>query len=335
MKKSITIDEIATIAKVSKSTVSKALNNRADIGKETKKRILEIARQHEFIPHPFGKGLKSKITENIGVIFCREVLPISANPFYSRVLEGVEAETAINNRNLMLQFGTEGRIKDVPKMIRERQIDGVILIGNMTFDFIDLIKSKNIPLVLIDPQFETDSCSQIVMDNEHGAFLAIQYLIKMGHRRIGFISGDINRLSFKQRYSGYIKAMKQYSLDIDNDLIATGGMENGYEYTKKLLSAEEPPTAIFSTNDTNAHFGYKAARDLGLKIPEDISFIGFDDIDMSHMISPPLTTIKAYKEELGSIAVRVLLKKIEKSEIRNHTNIIPVRLVERDSVRKI
>lgn len=335
MKDSITIDEIARIAKVSKSTVSKALNNRPDIGQDTKDRILEIARDYDFTPHPFGKGLKNKITENIGVIFCRDVHPISANPFYSRVLEGVEAETAISNRNLMLQFVSEDQINGIPKMVKERQVDGVILIGSMTREYIDLIESKNIPLVLIDPKYVIDSCSQIVMDNEHGAFLAVQYLIKMGHRKIGFISGDLKRLSFKQRFDGFQKAMKHFAVDIDQNLISVGGMENGYEHTKKLLTGKTKPTAIFSTNDINAHYGYKAAHDLGLSIPDDISFVGFDDIDLSHMISPPLTTIRAYKEELGSIAVRTLLKKIEDAKIQNSTHIIPIRLVERQSVAKI
>ena len=332
MKKSITIDEIARIAKVSKSTVSKALNNRPDIGQATKKRILEIAREHDFIPHPFGKRLKNKITDNIGVIFCRDVHPISANPFYSRVLEGVEAETAIDSRNLMLQFVTEDQISGVPKMVKEQQVDGVILIGSMTREYIELIGSKNIPLVLIDPKYDIDSCSKVVIDNKHGAFLATQYLIKMGHRKIGFISGDLNRLSFKQRYDGYIIAMNKLSVEIDENLVSTGGMEDGYEHTKKLLASKKRPTAIFSTNDINAHFGYKAASDLGLYIPEDISFVGFDDIDMSHMISPPLTTIRAYKEELGSIAVRMLLQIFNHEINKPTTTLVPTKLVERESV---
>jgi LacI family transcriptional regulator len=129
--------------------------------------------------------------------------------------------------------------------------------------------------------------------------------------------------------------MNHFAVEIDKDLISTGGMENGYEHTRKLLEKKTQLTAIFSANDINAHYGYKAAHDLGLSIPDDISFIGFDDIDLSHMISPPLTTIRAYKEELGSIAVRTLLKQIEDSKIQNSTHIIPIRLVERQSVAKI
>lgn len=335
MQKSITIDELAKIAKVSKSTVSKALNDKPDIGEDTKKYILEIVKQYDFTPHPFGKGLKNKVTGNIGVIFCRDMHPISANPFYSRVLEGVEAEIAINNHNLMLQFCSEKQTDGLPKMIRERQIDGLLLIGSMTKEYVDSINNKNIPYILIDPKFEADSCTQVVMDNEHGAFLATQYLIEMGHRKIGFVSGDMTRLSFRQRFNGFLKALNLYKIKLNEDSISTGGMENGYDHFLTILKNGDRPTAIFSSNDINAHYGYKAVYDLGLSIPDDISIVGFDDIDVSHMISPPLTTIRAYKEELGSLAIRTLLKIIKKPDQKPITIVVPVKLVERGSVRRL
>lgn len=335
MQKSITIDELAKIAKVSKSTVSKALNNKPDISEETKKYILAIAKQYDFTPNPFGKGLKNKITGNIGVIFCRDMHPISANPFYSRVLEGIEAEVAINNHNLMLQFCSEKQTNGIPKMVRERQIDGLLLIGSLTKEYIDSISTKNIPYVLIDPKFDFDSCSQVVMDNEHGAFLATQYLIEMGHRKIGFISGDMSRLSFKQRFNGFLKALNLYGIKFSEDFVSTGGMENGYDHFLKLFRNNNKPTAIFSSNDINAHYGYKAVRELGMTIPDDVSIVGFDDIDISHMISPPLTTIRAYKEELGSIAVRTLITLIKKPDQKPMTMVVPVKLIERGSVKKL
>jgi len=331
----ITIKDIAKKANVSPATVSKALNARHDVSPKTKKRILKIAEEFDFVPNAFGKNLKNKRTENIGVIFCRDIHPISANPFYSRVLEGVEAETAINNHNLMLQFVTEEQTNGVPKMLKERQIDGIILIGSMTKEYIELIKSRNTPFVLIDPKFEVENCNQIVMDNEHGAFLATQYLIKNGHKDIGFISGDLHRLSFNQRYKGYLKAMQHLGLPVNKDFVSIGGVEQGYELAKNLLEKDVRPTAIFSANDINAHYGYRAAHDLGLSVPKDISFMGFDDIDLSHMISPALTTIRAYKEELGSIAVRTLLKNIDDPELKHSTNIIPIKLIERDSVLNV
>jgi len=250
-----TIKDIAKLAGVSQSTVSKALNNRPDIGEETRKRILEIVKEHNFSPNAFGKGLKSRLSENIGVIFCRYVQPLTGNPFYSRVLEGVEAEIAINDQ------------------------------------FMDEIVQTNIPLVFVDPKQILDGYSQILIDNEHGAFDATQYLIRRGHRKIGFVSGELERLSFQQRFNGYKKALKANHIEVDEKLIKTGGLEEGYEHVKAMM-VDEKPTAIFAGNDINAIYGYKAVGELGMKIPDDISIVGFDDIDLCRFSTPQLTTVR-------------------------------------------
>jgi LacI family transcriptional regulator len=129
--------------------------------------------------------------------------------------------------------------------------------------------------------------------------------------------------------------MKFHGISVNEDYLSVGGVEKGYEHVLGLLKQNQKPTAIFSSNDINAHYGYKAIHDLGLKIPDDLSIIGFDDIELSHMVSPQLTTIRAYKEELGSIAVRNLLKLIENGDQKNITSVIPIKLIERESVRKI
>ena len=217
-------------------------------------------------------------------------------------------------------------------MIREKQVDGVILGGAIHQDFIKNLKSRKTPMVLVDPKVTTNEFQQILIDNEHGAFLAIKYLIEKGYRRIGFISGDLERESFNERFVGYKKALKCYNIAYDDNLVVTGDLEEGYEHTKKLLRLKPRPEAIFATNDVNAIYGYKAAEDENLKIPDDIGFIGFDDIALAKMTSPPLTTIRVYKEELGSIAVRKLLKLINGEEDKISNTLVPVRLIERNSV---
>ena len=331
----VTIKDIARLANVSVSTVSKALNDRPDIGEETKKKILEIAQQHHFTPNAYGKGLKCRTTENLGVILCRELQPLSGNPFYSRVLEGIEAEVALNNYNLVLHLLPEDSPANLPKMIRERQVDGLILVGVIQKQFIQKIVEDNFPVILIDPKITVDNCCQVLIDNEHGAFTATQFLIQAGHKKIGFISGDLSRLSFKQRYDGYLKAMKFHKIPVNDDYIQTGGLEQGYDHVKKLLLLQDKPTAIFAANDINAIFGYKAIRELDLTIPDHISIVGFDDIELARLSTPPLTTIRVYKEEMGSIAVRTLLKIVNKEIETPMTTIVPVRLIERESVRRL
>jgi LacI family transcriptional regulator len=329
----ITIDKLAKLANVSKSTVSKAINDRPDISAETKRRILEISKANNYTPSAFGKGLKSKITKNVGVIFTREKHPLLNNPFFSRILEGIEAELALNGYDLVLNILHESNTNELPRMIRERRVDGIILIGVFNDIFIRRLITEKINVVQVDPKKDIPQFSQVFIDNEHGAFLATKHLIDAGHKKIGFISGDLERLSFKQRLNGYKKALQHNKIEFQNSLLRCGGLEDGYDQVKNLLE-EQHPTAIFSTNDLNALFAYNAINDMGYKIPEDISVVGFDDIWTAGDAKPPLTTVRVYKEELGSIGVRTLLRIIN-GELTGPVNIImPVKLIERESVQK-
>jgi LacI family transcriptional regulator len=326
------IKEIAKEANVSPATVSKALNKRKDVSEATRQKILKIVESHDFVPSALGRNLKNQRTENIGVIFCRESQPLSGNPFYSRVLEGIEAELAINNYSLVLHLLPNEYNGTLPKMLREGLVDGVILAGVVQLDFIKRVRVLDIDVVLVDPKIITDDFSQVLIDNEYGAFQAVQNLINFGHRRIGFISGNLDRLSFIQRYNGYKKALAYNKIPLDKDLIQSGGLEQGYDHTLKLLQMDNPPTAIFAANDINAIHGYKAIKDLNLRIPEDISMIGFDDIELAKISSPPLSTVRVYKEEMGSIAVRILLQTLNSELDKPVTTLIPTKLVERKSV---
>jgi LacI family transcriptional regulator len=327
-----TIKEIAKEANVSPATVSKALNKRHDVSAETRRKIIEIAESHNFVPSASAKNLKMQRTENIGVIFCRESQPLSGNPFYSRVLEGIEAELAINNYNLVLHLLPNDYHGNLPKMVREKQVDGVILAGVMREDFIGRLADMNLTIVLLDPKIYLENMSQVLIDNEHGAFQATQHLINYGHNRIGFISGDLERRSFNLRYKGYKKALEYNNIPFDENLVKTGGLEKGYEHMKALIELPDHPTAVFAANDINAIFGYKAISDSGFKIPEDISVIGFDDIELAKISNPPLTTVRVYKEEMGSIAVRILLQTLRNEIDKPLTTLVPIRVVERNSV---
>ncbi len=335
MNDSITIKDIAKLAKVSQSTVSKALNDRPDVGLKTKKSILKIVEQYNFIPNAYGKALKTRFTENIGVIFRRDDNPLSSNPFYSRVLEGIEAELAFNDYNLVLHLVPEHKIPVLPKMVRQKQVDAVVLVGIKHEAFVRQLQQANLPVILVDPKTDIPDCPQVLIDNENGAFLATQHLIQCGHKRIGFISGELSRLSFKQRLDGYIKALRYYNIPVEEELIKTGGVEAGYDLTKSLLMLSHRPTAIFAANDINAIYGYKAINEFNLRIPDDISVVGFDDIHLSKMATPPLTTVRVYKEELGSVAVRHLRQMIYEGSKGYLTTIIPVKLIKRSSVKNI
>jgi LacI family transcriptional regulator len=328
---SMDIRTLARLAGVSPSTVSKALNNRSDVNAETRRKVLEIATAHGYSPNSFAKGLKTRSTENIGLLFSRDRQSLSDNPFYSKVLEGVESELAINNNNMILSI-IQPSHRGLPKMIRERHVDGVILIGIFHEDFLESLRSEGLPVVLVDPQKPTDAYAQVQIDNEYGGCLATEFLIRNGHRRIGFVSGDLGRLSFRQRYEGYRKALRVNGLEADDRLARIGGLEDGYAHFKALLQGPAP-TGVFVANDINAIRGYKAVHDEGKRIPEDVSVVGFDDIDLASMASPPLTTVRVSKREFGSIAARTILRIVHGEEARP-VIVMPVQIVERGSVSR-
>ncbi len=332
----VTIKDIAKIAKCAPSTVSKALNNKSDVSEKTRNRIKKIAADNNFhLPvHPDDNP--NQQTENIGVVFCREEKPLSGNPFYSRVLEGVEGELVINNYNLILTLLGEEFNGQTPKMIKENKIDGLVAVGYMDKKFIQILKNYKTPTVFVDPVDYDIDYQKVIIDNEQGGYLAAKHLLGKGHKRIAFVSGNLQRASFRLRFEGFKKALAVENIPVNDDLVKTSGIENGYELTRELLNMNPPPSAIFYGNDTNALLGYKAINDSRLRIPDDISVVGFDDIAMAKYSDPPLTTIKVYKEEIGSIAVRKLLEAINSDgpEIAV-TTIMPVKLVERESVKTI
>ncbi|MCB9502164.1 MAG: LacI family DNA-binding transcriptional regulator [Deferribacteres bacterium] len=334
MSPSLTINDIARLANVSKSTVSKVLNDKPDVGLATKKKVMQIVEKHNFVPNASGKSLKKRATENIGVIFRKDDNPLS-NPFFSRVLEGIEAEIAFNDLNLMLYSMPSNKKSSLPKIVKERKIDGVILVGTRNEEFVRELQKTNLPLIVVDPRADISDCQQVLIDNENGAFLATQYLINKGHKRIGFIAGELSEHSFGQRYTGYLKALKSEGLPIDETIVKTGGYEAGYELTKSLLQVSERPSAIFAANDINAVLAYKAINEFNLSIPDDISIIGFDDIYLARMAIPPLTTVRVYKEELGSLAVRSMRDMINEGSDKRSIIIMPIKLIKRNSVKDI
>lgn len=330
----LTIKDIAKLAKCSPSTVSKALNNKFDVSEKTRARILKIAEKHNFHLHKIEKA--SEKTENIGILFCREAKPLSGNPFYSRVLEGIEAELAINNYNLILTLLAEPFNGQVPKMMKDNKVDGLVIVGSMEREFIKILKNYKFPTIFVDPNEYDLGYQKVIIDNEQGGFLATRHIIENGHKKIAYVSGSLERESFALRFEGFKKAMAFFNIPVKNKYVKTGGLENGYEFVSELLKLDDPPTAIFFGNDTNALHGYKAVYDAGLKIPEDISIVGFDDIAMAKFSDPPLSTVMVYKEEIGSIAVRKLLNEIDDGNNGVAvTTVMPVKFLKRESVKDI
>jgi len=334
----ITIYEVARRAGVSISTASKALNDKKDVGEATKQKVREIARELNYEPSHFARALARRKTDNIGVITVRYYKePMITNPFYAKILEGVEEELINNNLNLLTNILRKEQMDllDIPKMVKEKSVDGIILLGHMPEPFARMVSDKGLPVVMIDNFFNDANISSFIADNVGGAFYAVEYLARTGHKRIAYLSGPSARYSFKQREQGFRQAMQKYSLPVDERFVLFNEEEDStYNWMKKILSYEVKPDALFACNDITALIVINMLKDAGLKVPEDMSIMGFDNIDIAAHFIPSISTVDVKKEEMGINAVKKLLDIINQKDTTLENMIFPTSIVIRDSTKK-
>ncbi len=309
-----TIRDVAKGAGVCISTVSNALNNKWYVSATTKARILKVAKKLDYHPSGIARSLVRRKTDNIGFVLYRNPERLFSNPFYGRIVDGVEEQVLTQGYNLLISaFDIGSKDRALPKLIRERNVDGLILAGAISDDFISILRKEGFPLVLVDNYLENEKINCVVINNRHGAFEAVDYLFKLGHKRIGFLCGPLLHISNQERFKGYKLRLDELGITYNKSIVAQGDntIEGGYNAMQKLLKKSSGISAVFACNDAMAIGAMRAIREKGLKIPNDISLMGFDDIEMAANTQPPLTTIKVPKEEMGRVAARVLLNELE------------------------
>lgn len=332
---SITIKDIAKEAKVSYATVSRALADHPGINHETKKRILKLAGDLGYTPNALAKGLVTKSTRTLGLI----VSDIT-NPFFPEVAQGIEDCASRNgyqvflcNSNWNLQ-----REKEYLHKLYGSRVDGIVI--SPVSDDISHIEDigLKVPIVFAAQKPKKDHCSYVVVDDFKSAVLAVEYLIKLGHRKIAYIGGLLSTSSGSGRFSGYKSAMEKHGVPLDTNYIMHGEYKqsSGYQMTRELLVNQKLPTAILAGNDFMALGIIQAVEEYGLNVPKDISVIGFDDISFASLDKIRLTTIHLPKYTIGELCVELLLDKMQNpgSEEVNH-RILEPRLIIRKTCRGI
>ena len=329
----VTIEDVAEKADVSISTVSRVFNQSGRISEGTREKVLAVARDLNYSPRKYTKKRQGK---NIGILINQFSLPILNNPFYSLILKGIEKE--LNKREFHLVFKTLVGKKDsdeqtVKSVLNDKQFKGLIVAGyGIDISLIKHIKDSPLPVVLVDNDHWDEDIDCVLNDNISGARKIVKGLVERGHERIAFIGGPFSHVSFEKRYMGYKMALKENNIEKDNQLILFGDssfqVEDGYKSTKKLLRRlDEKPTALFAVNDITAIGAMKAIKEYGYSIPEDIAVAGFDDINMGRHVSPALTTVRVFKENMGVQAAKRLLelnKNISKQPIKIVLSVKPV-----------
>lgn len=329
----VTIKEVAKRAGVSTSTVSRTLSGNIFVNKDTKKKVIKAVNELGYSPNVLAKGLKEGKTNTIGLI-----IPNIKNPIFPAIVKGVE-ETARKNGFIIILCNTDENIdneKEIINTLEKRWVDGFIFAtASSDLNHICKIKEDKFPLVLLVRSGE-DKFDSVVTNNFEASYKAVRYLIQRGHKKIAIINGDINLSLYRERYEGYKKALLDSGLEIPSEMSFCCSFENKecYIKTTDLLKSNIIPDAIFATNDLRAIEAIRAIKDLGLKVPEDISVLGFDNIQISSFIDPTLTTVSQPFYKMGEVAVKKLIKIISyKRNRKPKKDVIKSELVIRNSTR--
>jgi len=329
--KYITLKIVAERAGVSVNTASRAINNKPDINEKTKKRILKVAQELGYVRNDTAVALRTKKTGTIGV-----VIADNRNPFYAEVLNGMEEAAREKNYHIILANTQRDYKKEEEaiNLLLAKRVDGLLItpVQDKDDDIKNLIDS-NIPFVVVGRDFENIELDAIYNNEVKGGFLATEYLIKKGHKRVALINGFLYKSPARGRLEGYKKALKQYGIPLDDDLLSVGDIDvkDGYKRTKQLLEKELNFTAIFAYNDMMAFGVMQAIKEKDLRIPEDIGLVGYDDIPFCSLMNPALTTIILKKQELGTESVKLLLSRINDRHKKPKKVILDVELVIRET----
>ena len=327
----VTIVEVAEKAGVSLGTVSRVMNNDSHVAPETRERVSAVMREMGYVANRQARGLKSSRTNVVGVL-----APDLGTGYIGEILHGIDAELALHQLDLMLFTTHRTATKEanyVANMVRG-MVDGLLLIlPRNPADYMGTLTQRNFPFVLIDHQGTGNPCPAVGATNWQGGYHATEYLIKLGHKRIGFITGSMDLGAAIDRLEGYKSALQVHHLPYDSKLIYEGTFwqPDGYAGGSALLDLEAPPTAIFASNDVMAMGAMDAIRSRGLRIPEDISIIGFDDIPQAAMVRPALTTVRQPLEEMGRLATQLLIDQLKNPEKEIGRIELPTQLIVRDS----
>src|SRR5579871_1946876 len=335
-----TIKDVAKKAGVSITTVSFVLNRRSDvaISEEVKKRVLAAARELDYHPSAMAAGLAGRRTRNLGVVFYLEDNVIS-NQFYSFVIEGMVKEAVGKNFNLLFSYVDSAYCgyPSLPQIVREKNVDGVLLVGRSEPKMVADIQERRIPVVAVDNYPELPGVDTVQTDNKQGGILAVDHLIQLGHKQIGLLTAPGGRPSLEERQEGWKAAHVRNNLAASKDLVfqcQNLTFYEGYAAAKEILKKQKKTTALFCVNDEMAAGVLRAAREVGRDVPRDLSVVGFDNITMSNYTDPPLTTISAAKEYMGKVAVDRVLEILENRELHPKRLQAPVELIVRQSTSK-
>lgn len=335
----VTLKHIARRTGLSIMTVSRVVRGRPDVSPSSRRKVLAAIRRLGYIPNPAAQLLAAGSAPMapgdriLGAIFSREV--VTSHSYFAGIIQGIADEARRCDCHLLFAYGLGDATTplDYPKMIREMMTRWIILVGKVPSRFVEQLRGNGFSLVLVDMRPPIRDVDAVVCDDALGAYEATRHLIKLGHRRIALIRGPARHAFSQGLLSGYRRALQEVSIPLRDGYVQEGPLspEGGYAAAEALLKGPHRPTAIF-TNDDVAIGALRAIHDRGLRVPDDLALVGYDDIEYAAHTTPPLTTVAVPKEEMGRLAVRKAIAQMENGPHHTFsTTVVPHTLLIRSS----
>lgn len=312
----VTMDDIAREVGVSKSTVSRVINNTGKVSEETRQLVLDAVKRLNYTPSSAARTLATNETGNLG-FFIRTRYFSDSDPFYSKVFTGAESEAKKHGYHMIIStIGDDDNF-----MMNTDKVDGIMLVANMERSIIDKFDAMDIPMVLVDYMVEDSDIVSVMPDAFEGGYMAAKHLVDLGYKKIGFVGGQMDHPSVHARYSGFVVALVEAGIGVKEKWVINDedftDFDHGYSAGKRILMNSERPQAIVAVNDVMALGVIRVCDEMGLRVPGDVAVVGYDNVEYGLYSNPPLTTVNVDKEKLGKVAVQRLLQMIDNNEFTN------------------
>jgi LacI family transcriptional regulator len=329
----LTLEDIARISGVSRSTVSRVINGNPNVKDHTRTKVMDVIQSINFQPNLAARSLAAGHTNVIGMVIPIGVSSIFSDPYFPLLIQGVSSTCNALGYSVMLWLAEPEHERTTINQILYSGLIGGVLVSSMSMEdpLIDRLYESNHPFITIGRHPINENINYVDVDNCAGAYQATMYILRTGHRRVATITGMMSSVGGKDRYQGYLDALHERGLPLIPELVAEGEYSDGSGYLamKKLLPHK--PDAVFVASDAMAFAAMRAIQEAGLHIPEDIAVVGFDDIPTSAISQPPLTTVRQPIQRTGSLAAEMLVDMIQHPDPQPRRIVLPTELVIRSS----
>lgn len=329
----MTLEEIAKLSGVSRSTVSRVINNDPDVREETRARVWEVVRRLNYHPHAAARGLAAGRTRVLGLFIPTGVSALFTDPYFPILIQGVSSACNANEHSVMLWLAEpEYERRMIRQIIHNGLIDGVIVSSMLMDDpVVQALSESDLPFVLVGRHPTDARVSYVDADNFNGAKAIVAHLLRSNRQRVATIAGPLNAIVGVDRRDGYLAALRERGMPARPEMIVEGDFSEAGGYAAAQALLRHRPDAIFAASDAMALGAMRAVREHGLRIPDDIALVGFDDMPFAARTDPPLTTVRQPIQRMGAAAAEALIDLIEHPESEPRRIILPIELVVRTS----